>query len=241
MRVAQQFAGYCSAAGRQPPQGAWARSRARSCAKEKRGVRRGRAGHRLRRRARRQLFAIIEQFADYAFNKSHSFGYGFIAYQTAYLKAHYPVEYLARLLTQREGQRWTRRPSTSPSAGRWASRCSVPDVNRSASDLRGVTRRSPTASEPARSPSGSSGRRATSASRPRRLAAGRARRQRALRRLLRLRRAGRLPGAQQEDARVADQGGRLRLHGPPRQGLLRAFERIVDGTMLAPPRARRWA
>src|SRR5690606_40997663 len=42
---------------------------------------------------------IIEPFADYAFNKSHSYGYGFVAYQTAYLKANYPVEYLACLLT----------------------------------------------------------------------------------------------------------------------------------------------
>ena len=47
----------------------------------------------------KQLFDIIEGFADYAFNKSHTFGYGLITYQTAYLKAHYPVEYLACLLT----------------------------------------------------------------------------------------------------------------------------------------------
>ena len=45
------------------------------------------------------LFDVIEQFADYAFNKSHSYGYGYIAYQIAYLKTHYPVEYLAALLT----------------------------------------------------------------------------------------------------------------------------------------------
>ena len=45
------------------------------------------------------LFDIIEPFADYAFNKSHAYGYGLVAYQTAYLKAHYPVEYLAALLT----------------------------------------------------------------------------------------------------------------------------------------------
>ena len=47
----------------------------------------------------KQLFDVIEKFADYAFNKSHSYGYGLITYQTAYLKAHYPVEYLACLLT----------------------------------------------------------------------------------------------------------------------------------------------
>jgi DNA polymerase III subunit alpha len=46
-----------------------------------------------------RLFDIIEPFADYAFGKSHAYGYALIAYQTAYLKAHYPVEYLACLLT----------------------------------------------------------------------------------------------------------------------------------------------
>ncbi|BAN02276.1 DNA polymerase III subunit alpha [Ilumatobacter coccineus] len=46
-----------------------------------------------------ELFDIIEKFADYAFNKSHTFGYGLVTYQTAYLKAHYPVEYIASLLT----------------------------------------------------------------------------------------------------------------------------------------------
>ncbi|MTA64450.1 MAG: DNA polymerase III subunit alpha, partial [Actinobacteria bacterium] len=44
-------------------------------------------------------FDIIEPFADYAFNKSHAYGYGYIAYQTAYLKANFPAEYLAALLT----------------------------------------------------------------------------------------------------------------------------------------------
>ena len=46
-----------------------------------------------------QLFDMIEPFADYAFNKSHSYGYGYVSYQTAWLKAHHPTEYLAALLT----------------------------------------------------------------------------------------------------------------------------------------------
>jgi DNA polymerase III subunit alpha len=46
-----------------------------------------------------KIFDIIEPFADYAFNKSHSFGYGYVSYQTAYLKANFPSEYLAALLT----------------------------------------------------------------------------------------------------------------------------------------------
>ena len=49
------------------------------------------------------LFARIEQFAGYGFNKSHSMAYAFVAYQTAYLKANYPVEFMAALLTSESG------------------------------------------------------------------------------------------------------------------------------------------
>ncbi|MGH9076787.1 MAG: DNA polymerase III subunit alpha [Acidimicrobiales bacterium] len=45
------------------------------------------------------LFEVIEPFADYAFGKAHAYGYALIGYQTAWLKAHYPTEYLAALLT----------------------------------------------------------------------------------------------------------------------------------------------
>ena len=44
------------------------------------------------------VFDMIEPFAGYAFNKSHAFSYATIAYQTAYLKAHYPVEYMTAVL-----------------------------------------------------------------------------------------------------------------------------------------------
>jgi DNA polymerase-3 subunit alpha len=46
-----------------------------------------------------ELFDLIEKFGGYGFNKSHSAAYALIAYQTAYLKAHYPVEFMAALLT----------------------------------------------------------------------------------------------------------------------------------------------
>lgn len=45
------------------------------------------------------LFVLIEKFAGYGFNKSHSTAYGAVAYQTAYLKAHYPKEFMAALLS----------------------------------------------------------------------------------------------------------------------------------------------
>jgi DNA polymerase III subunit alpha len=45
------------------------------------------------------LFDLIEPFADYGFPAAHACAYGFIAYQTAYLMAHHPVEYMAAILT----------------------------------------------------------------------------------------------------------------------------------------------
>jgi DNA polymerase-3 subunit alpha len=45
------------------------------------------------------VFDLIVPFADYGFNASHACGYALIAYQTAYLKAHHPIEYMAALLT----------------------------------------------------------------------------------------------------------------------------------------------
>ncbi|MBB6145172.1 DNA polymerase-3 subunit alpha [Silvibacterium bohemicum] len=46
-----------------------------------------------------RIFDLMEQFAGYGFNKSHSAAYAILAYQTAYLKTHYPVEFMAALLT----------------------------------------------------------------------------------------------------------------------------------------------
>ncbi|HEY9696914.1 MAG TPA: DNA polymerase III subunit alpha [Trichocoleus sp.] len=49
------------------------------------------------------LFDQMVKFAEYCFNKSHSTAYGYVTYQTAYLKANYPVEYMAALLTANSG------------------------------------------------------------------------------------------------------------------------------------------
>ncbi|UCF93165.1 MAG: DNA polymerase III subunit alpha, partial [Desulfobacterales bacterium] len=46
-----------------------------------------------------KIFDLMEKFGGYGFNKSHSAAYALIAYQTAYLKAHFPVEFMASLLT----------------------------------------------------------------------------------------------------------------------------------------------
>ena len=46
-----------------------------------------------------ELFELMAKFSEYGFNKSHSAAYALVAYQTAYLKTHYPIEFMAALLT----------------------------------------------------------------------------------------------------------------------------------------------
>ena len=50
-------------------------------------------------RKAKSIFALIEKFAEYGFNKSHSTAYAYIAYQTAWLKTHYPIEFMSANLT----------------------------------------------------------------------------------------------------------------------------------------------
>ena len=51
-----------------------------------------------------KVFDLIEKFADYGFNKSHAAAYALLSYQTAYLKAHYPLYFLASILTYEVGK-----------------------------------------------------------------------------------------------------------------------------------------
>src|SRR5476649_1080641 len=50
-----------------------------------------------------KIFDLMEKFAGYGFNKSHSAAYAYLAYVTAYLKAHYPIEFMSALLTSETG------------------------------------------------------------------------------------------------------------------------------------------
>ena len=50
-----------------------------------------------------KIFDLMAEFAGYGFNKSHSCAYALLAYQTAWLKTHYPVEFMAALLTSETG------------------------------------------------------------------------------------------------------------------------------------------
>ncbi len=82
----------------------------------------------------KQLFDIIEPFADYAFNKSHAYGYGLVAYQTAWLKANYPVEYLAALLSSVKGDK-DRTAVYLSECRTLGIEVRVPDVNASSSNF----------------------------------------------------------------------------------------------------------
>jgi DNA polymerase-3 subunit alpha len=80
------------------------------------------------------LFEQMVLFAEYCFNKSHSTAYGAVTYQTAYLKAHYPVAYMAALLTVNAG--------ASDKVQRYIANCSAmaievlpPDINASGIDF----------------------------------------------------------------------------------------------------------
>ncbi len=55
--------------------------------------------HGIDKKKAEEVFAVMEKFAAYGFNRSHSAAYSVVAYQTAYLKAHYPAEYMASVLT----------------------------------------------------------------------------------------------------------------------------------------------
>ncbi|MEN8126732.1 MAG: DNA polymerase III subunit alpha [Planctomycetota bacterium] len=57
----------------------------------------------LKDKEARDIFDLIEKFAGYGFNKSHATRYSFVAYQTAWLKCYYPVEFMAALLTYEMG------------------------------------------------------------------------------------------------------------------------------------------
>ncbi len=58
--------------------------------------------HNIPAKKAEEVFTVMEKFAQYGFNRSHSAAYSVVAYQTAYLKAHYPAEYMASVLTHNQ-------------------------------------------------------------------------------------------------------------------------------------------
>ncbi len=94
----------------------------------------GAAKNGVKKQIAEELFDQMVKFAEYCFNKSHSTAYGYVTYQTAYLKANYPVEYMAALLTANSGD--------TDKVQKYLSTCmsmniqiEPPDINRSGVDF----------------------------------------------------------------------------------------------------------
>jgi DNA polymerase III subunit alpha len=98
MRIAQKVAGY-SLARADILRKAMGKKKREVLEKEFEGFSDGMKANGFSARAIKALWDTILPFADYAFNKSHAAGYGMVSYWTAYLKANYPAEYMAGLLT----------------------------------------------------------------------------------------------------------------------------------------------
>ncbi len=84
-----------------------------------------------------KLFDLLDAFANYGFNKSHSAAYGVITYQTAWLKANHPVEFMAALLTV-ERRDSDKVAEYSSDARKMGVRVLPPDINRSGADFKVV-------------------------------------------------------------------------------------------------------
>jgi DNA polymerase-3 subunit alpha len=133
MRVAQRFAGYSLQEADNLRKACGKKIRALMAAEREKfvaGCERTGYGSELGEK----LFDVIEPFADYAFPKAHAYSYGMVAYQTAWLKANHPVEYLAALLTSVKDDK-DRTAVYLAECRAMGIKVLVPDVNLSDSDF----------------------------------------------------------------------------------------------------------
>ena len=149
------------------------------------------------------LWDILVPFSDYAFNKAHTAAYGMVSYWTAYLKANYPAEFMAALLTSVADDK-DKIAIYLDECRRMGIQVLPPDVNESAANFTPVGTDIRFGLTAVRNVGSQRGRRHRRGPRG-------ARQGGQLLRLPRRRAAG---GLQQAGDRVADQGGRVRLDGP---------------------------
>ncbi len=98
MQIAQTLAGY-SLGGADLLRRAMGKKKPQEMAQQRHIFLEGAAEHGLSRHQAEGLFDLMEKFAGYGFNKSHSAAYALLAYQTAWLKAHYPAPFMAAVLS----------------------------------------------------------------------------------------------------------------------------------------------
>ncbi|MFZ5661923.1 MAG: DNA polymerase III subunit alpha, partial [Pseudomonadota bacterium] len=98
MQIAQVLAGY-SLGGADLLRRAMGKKKPEEMAKERAKFEAGAAERGVDPKQASQIFDLMEKFAEYGFNKSHSAAYALVAYQTAWLKVHYPAEFMAAVLS----------------------------------------------------------------------------------------------------------------------------------------------
>ncbi len=98
MQIAQVLAGY-SLGGADVLRSAMGKKKLQEMAKQREVFLQGAKARGIDPRLATQIFDLMEKFAGYGFNKSHSAAYALLSYQTAYLKAHYPAEFMAAVLS----------------------------------------------------------------------------------------------------------------------------------------------
>ncbi len=133
MQIAQVLSGYSlgeadllrRAMGKKKPEEMAAQKTRFIQGAQERGVSEGLAAH---------IFDLVEEFAGYGFNKSHAAAYAVIAYQTAYLKAHYPVDFLAASMSL-DISNSDKLASFAQDAKRIGVRILPPDLNYSQADF----------------------------------------------------------------------------------------------------------
>ena len=91
----------------------------------------------IRKKKAEEIFSLIEKFAQYGFNKSHSTAYAYVAYQTAWLKTHYPAEFMSANLTSEMGS-INRVVILINECKKLAIKVTPPDINVSFGDFRPV-------------------------------------------------------------------------------------------------------
>ncbi|MBD7978388.1 DNA polymerase III subunit alpha [Serpens gallinarum] len=98
MQIAQVMAGY-TLGGADMLRRAMGKKKPEEMAKQRGGFIEGCANNGIDAELAGNIFDLVEKFAGYGFNKSHSAAYGLVSYQTAWLKAHYPAPFMAAVLS----------------------------------------------------------------------------------------------------------------------------------------------
>jgi DNA polymerase-3 subunit alpha len=133
MQIAQHLAGY-TLGGADMLRRAMGKKKAEEMQKQKQTFIEGALAKGVPAEQSSAIFEEIEGFASYGFNKSHSAAYALVTYHTAYLKAHYPTEFFAALMTA-DKEKIEKVVRTIAEARAWGVAVLPPDINLSAVDF----------------------------------------------------------------------------------------------------------